>query len=1154
MSKDQYTGLEIAIVGMAGKFPGAASVAELWTLLKEGQNGVSSFDIDELIANGVASEMAQHPGFVPSKGIIGDIASFDHEFFGFTAREAEQMSPQVRVFLECAWAALEDAGYDPYQCKNKIGMFAGANPNLYWSMGTYLSNSKNFGDYANKDMLSTRVAYKLDLKGPALTTFTACSTSLVTIHQACRSLLGGECDMALAGGISIDLPEKNGYVYQEGMILSKDGKHRSFDNDASGAVFGDGVGVVMLKPLEDAIRDKDQVYAVIKGTAINNDGSSKVGYTAPSIKGQVDVIKEALQVADVSADSISYVECHGSATSLGDPMEVEALIKAFGLKQKEKTCAIGSVKSNVGHLNIASGVIGIMKAALSLYHQKLPPTVHFKNLNAKISLDNTPFYVNDQLIDWQSQQTRRAGVSSFGIGGTNAHAILEEYLSEEPETVEKNTHVLLLSAQSETALQHNASGLAEFLDKSTSNPLNVAFTLATGRKHFTFRKVIIGGSAEKLAGQIRNSQENLKGRQVKDDIAPEVVMVYSATENFHVNMGRRLFEEFPLFRSEMTRGLTALKEITGVDLLSVVYPAGTKVVDVLTQDQYGHALQFITEYALTRLLDSFGVKPSRIIGEQFGVCVAACIAGSLTFKDALRLVTCYCDHAALADEAHMGSSTAKLDENTLSSLKVAYYNIFKKISVSKPKIPFYTDTTNIPVTFEQIKSSDYWLEILNKENNTDHVVNVRGQEMPQCFVSVGLSNGLIERLSQKVSSDDTSLVANMLASSSSGEVDDLTAWFRGLGDLWMFGYQVDWSPLYENTHAKRISIPTYAFDKNHFWLKDDNLFSKVQKLRNSDRHGEITADAYKEEWKLQPINQEIESNDKHLITLAQHNDLQQTLSKGANKEVAHYKLSADRDDWSALLDHVRQSTAAKNSVIYLVPAVTETAQIEPYWKGFGQLIEGLVKADTALDLFLLSHSSYDVDSPLSSQLAGLLDTAAQHVLQHSACGYKRVVLNYGADELQTLSERAGKRILSEVLEANDHTISLRQNGRFVQSYEAVNLLPDSALSTAIYDIFIGDIKAVTLEKIAQQIMHRTTHLLLMSSRPKTATCSQNTAAKMAELTKSSQLTLEELSGHVTAQEIEDQLKHRTEGVDTILYEPDLHSGWDVIWSHFQVIA
>lgn len=493
-----YSGLEIAVIGMAGRFPGARNINEFWDNLKNGIESISFFSDQELVDAGVTSELLQNPNYVKANGIMEDIKCFDAPFFGYTPKEAEITDPQIRIFHECVWAALEDAGYDPGAYKGLIGLYAGATHNFSWQVRALLSGKANeIGNFAaaqliQRDYLTLRISYKLDLKGPSFILYTACSTSLVAIHLACQAILNGECDMALAGGVTAIRLDIGGYIYQEGMVGSPDGHCKTFDAGSKGFVGGDGAGVVVLKRLEDAVFDKDHIFAVIKGSAINNDGIRKAGFSAPSVEGQAAVVKMAMQIAEVAPESIGYIETHGTATQLGDPVELEGLQSAFNT-DKKGFCAVGSVKSNVGHTDSAAGVTGFIKTVLALKHRLIPPTLHFEIPNLEIDFINSPFFVNSKLTVWgNGKHPLRAGVSSFGQGGTNAHVILENWMGTPPPGLGCKYHLIALSAKNPAALDKMTKNITDYFKKNPgTNLADAAYTLQLGRRPFKYRKVFV---------------------------------------------------------------------------------------------------------------------------------------------------------------------------------------------------------------------------------------------------------------------------------------------------------------------------------------------------------------------------------------------------------------------------------------------------------------------------------------------------------------------------------------------------------------------------------------------------------------------------------------------------------------------------------------
>src|SRR5690349_19630407 len=538
----------IAIIGMAGRFPGARNLDEFWSNLKTGVESISFFSDDEIETSGLDADLLKDPRLVKAAGVLDDVDLFAASFFGFSPREAEITDPQQRIFLECAWEALENAGYDSEKFEGLIGVYAGA------SMPTYLMNLYSNPDLVSaigplqivmandKDFLATRVSYKLNLKGPSLTIQTACSTSLVAVHLAAQSLLDGQCDMALAGGVSVTLPQKTGYLYQEGGIHSPDGHCRAFDSRGAGFVKGKGVGVVILRRLQDALADGDNIYAIIRGSAINNDGSLKVGYTAPSELGQAEVISSALALAGVAPETISYVEAHGTATPIGDPIEIAALNRVFGANgQRKEPCAIGSVKTNIGHLDAAAGVASLIKTVLALKEKSIPPSLNFEQPNPQIDFAGR-FVVNDRLTEWQAAP-RRAGVSSFGIGGTNAHVVLEEAPVVESAPSIRTSHLLVLSAKTEAALETTTANLAKYLrERDRVNLADVAHTLQVGRKEFAYRRAVTCGNVSDAVSALETLDPRLVVTAVHENSAPPVVFMFSGQGTQYANMGLELYE------------------------------------------------------------------------------------------------------------------------------------------------------------------------------------------------------------------------------------------------------------------------------------------------------------------------------------------------------------------------------------------------------------------------------------------------------------------------------------------------------------------------------------------------------------------------------------------------------------------------------------
>ena len=659
MSEELYRG--IAIIGMAGRVPGAESIEEFWANLVAGRESISFFSDQELAESGLdVAELKRRGHYVPARGLLKDADCFDAGFFGVHPKEAEVIDPQHRVFLEVCWAALERAGYAPSRMGGAVGVFAGATLNTYYQQVLLQrpdlieligSELVMFGN--EKDYMTTRVAYKLGLKGPALSISTACSTSLVAICQGCHSLLTYQSDVVLAGGVSVTVPEKRGYHFEEGYIGSPDGHTRTFDAQSAGTVFSNGVGVVVLKRLEDAVKDGDQIFAVIKGAALNNDGSQRVSFGAPGVEGQAEVISMAHALAEVDPKTITYVEAHGTATPLGDPIEVTALTKAFRMGTEAKQfCGIGSVKTNVGHLDAAAGVVGLMKVALSLKNKVIPASLHFTKANPKLDLENSPFYVNAALKDWEVPPSipRRAGVSSFGSGGTNAHVVLEEAPELPSSGPSRPWQLLLLSAKTPEALDRATSNLSVYLKSLAQGCINgeeartladAAFTLQTGRSEFAYRRIVScrDGSEGATALDAADPKRVYTHRQELRE-AP-VVFMFPGQGAQYPGMGAELYRTEPLFRAEVDHCAEVLQPILMTDLRQVMFPAagGEKESDaLLVQTRFTQPALFVIEYALAKLWMSWGIKPAAMIGHSVGEYVAGCLAGVFSLDDALTLV------------------------------------------------------------------------------------------------------------------------------------------------------------------------------------------------------------------------------------------------------------------------------------------------------------------------------------------------------------------------------------------------------------------------------------------------------------------------------------------------------------------------------------
>ncbi|MBM4092908.1 MAG: type I polyketide synthase, partial [Planctomycetes bacterium] len=657
-------GTEVAVIGLACRFPGAGSPDQFWRNLRDGRESIAFFSQADALAAGIDFGLVQDPRYVFAAPVLDNVEDFDAEFFGYNRREAEVLDPQQRIMLECAWEALEDAGYDPYRYTGSIGVFAGAVLNTYLVNYVLSHGGRSAGAPArvltlssvdgfelmvgsDKDYLPTRIAYKLNLRGPAINVQTACSSSLVAIHMAAQSIVSGECDMALAGGVSISVPQKAGYLYQDGLLVSPDGHCRAFDAGARGTVFGNGAGLVLLKRLEDALADGDHVYAVIKGTAVNNDGGQKAGYYAPSQDGQAAVVAEALAVAGVSADSISYVEAHGTGTALGDPIEIAGLTQAFRLDtNRTQFCAVGSVKTNVGHLQIASGVVGFIKTALALHHGELPPSLHFSSPNPRIDFASTPFFVNDRLRIWPVQSgPRRASVNSLGIGGTNVHVVLEQApaSARDAAPAERPRHVLTLSGRTPASLRARAAQVRELFERSSDADCgDICFTANAGRVPLSERLAIMLDGPRAAVDALRAFEAGGKSpRAVSGSIGgkarPRVAFLFTGQGSQYFGMGRELYLTQPSFRGALDQCDRVLTPEVGASVIACMFGAASHE-RLLDQTRFAQPALFALEYALAQLWISWGLAPAAVVGHSLGEYVAACIAGVFQLEDAARLV------------------------------------------------------------------------------------------------------------------------------------------------------------------------------------------------------------------------------------------------------------------------------------------------------------------------------------------------------------------------------------------------------------------------------------------------------------------------------------------------------------------------------------
>ena len=881
---EQSTGLEIAVIGLAGRFPGAGNVEQFWQNLRDGVESISFFSDEELLAGGVNPALLQSPNFIKARGVLEDAELFDAAFFGYNPREAEIMDPQQRVFLECAWEALENAGYDSETCNNRIGVYAGvsmntyfvnlySNPELLEAIGQYQTFIGN-----DKDFIATRPSYKMNLTGPAMVIQTACSTSLVAVHQACRALLSGECDMAMAGAASVSLPQKAGYHYQEEGIMSPDGHCRAFDAKAQGTVGGNGVAIVVLKRLEDALADGDHIRAVIKGTAINNDGSLKVGYTAPSVEGQAQAIRAAQLMAEVEPETISYVEAHGTGTTLGDPIEITALTEAFSNGGENKNyCAIGSVKTNIGHLDVAAGVAGLIKTVLALEHKQLPPSLNFESPNPTINFEDSPFYVNDRLVDWKtSGAPRRAGISSFGLGGTNAHAVLEEAPQVEAAGESREWQLLTLSAKTAPALETAATNLARHLREHPDlNFADVAYTQKTGRRRFAHRATVVCRNTEEAIAALETGSVS-KG--FREPTEWSVVFMFPGGGTQYPNMGLDLYRTEPTYRQHIDACLELLDTQLSFNLREILFPTEERFEEAtrqLRKTSIALPALFITEYALAKLWMSWGINPEALIGHSLGEYVAACLAGVFSLEDALSLVVlrgrlfeklpagsmlsvslpemevrqmlderlsiaainsaelCVVSGATEAIEELAAKLNAQDIDHRRILIDVAAHSpmvtpildeftrFVESIQFNEPVIPFISNVTGTWISAAEATTPSYWAKHLRQTVRYGDGIRELLQEPNRMMLEVGPGQTLSMLANMQASDAGAHPAMNSMRHPSDSQPD--TAFLLAtLGKLWMAGINIDWKRFYDGERRRRVPLPSYPFERQRYWVEFNN--------------------------------------------------------------------------------------------------------------------------------------------------------------------------------------------------------------------------------------------------------------------------------------------------------------------------------------------
>lgn len=875
-----YAERGVAIIGMGVRVPGAATVDQYWSNLVNRVDSITTMSKDELDPT-IPDELRNRSNYIPCRGLLEDVDKFDNTFFGLTPLEAMVMDPQHRIFLQLVWSALEDAGVVPDTFDGLIGVYGGSSPNTYFAhhVSPRKDVMRRIGDYAanilsDKDFLATRTSYALDLKGPSIAINTACSTALVAVSEAFQHLMTFQCDVAVAGGVSVFFPQRAGYLWQEGSNFSRQGRCRPFDENSDGMLVGGGGGVVVLKRLEEAIEDKDRIYAVIRGAALNNDGAQKIGFSAPSIRGQRDVISFAQAEAEVEPETIGYIETHGTATRIGDQIEVEALKQVFR-KCPEHSIVLGAVKSNIGHLDAGAGAAGLIKAALALKHKQIPPTVHFQKFNPELSMDDSPFKINTDVIDFAHGDTpRRAGVTGLGLGGTNAHIILEEPPPVEAgEKVVRHSRLLSLSAKNMSALARAHHNLADFIDRNPDVNLDdVAYTLAKGRAEFAEKNVILSTDAGTTVRRLKDAAKSLEKAKNNRAQLRKTVFVFPGQGVQYAGMGATLYEVEPVFKETVDYCAQYLTPVIGFDIREVLFCKGEgeeEANETLRQTANTQPAIFVIEYAMAKLWQQYGVQPDAMIGHSIGQYAAACLSGVFSLDDCLKLVAargrviqamepgimlsvpmsaeklekklagkvsiasvnapelCVASGPALAIDAlqrelqdegvscRVLRTSHAFHSDMMTGATAEFEQIAKDVPMNAPTIPFVCTATGTWITDEQAKSTKHWAEQIRGAVLFSPGVQTLLSDEHRIFVEVGPRNTMSTLIRRHLPDRETHAVVSSMNLPEHNESD---VFGEALGQVRRFGGTVDILSQIDEESGEIISLPTYAFDTKSHWV------------------------------------------------------------------------------------------------------------------------------------------------------------------------------------------------------------------------------------------------------------------------------------------------------------------------------------------------
>jgi acyl transferase domain-containing protein/thioesterase domain-containing protein/acyl carrier protein len=1174
----------IAIVGMAGRFPGARNTREFWKNLRDGVESIRTLSDADLLAAGVSPEELASPDYVKRASVLEDVPMFDAGFFGFSPRDAAIMDPQHRHFLECAWEALEDAGHPPSSFSGSIGVFAGSGMNTYL-IHNLLANRKLLETAGlfqlkqtgnDKDVLSTRVSYQFDLRGPSLNVQTACSTSLVAVHLASQMLLNFECDMALAGGVTIENPHGQGYIYRDGEILSRDGHCRSFDASSSGTVFGSGLGVVVLRRLEDAIADHDNIHAVILGSAINNDGARKVGFLAPSVEGQASVITEALEFAGVSASDISYVETHGTGTIVGDPIEVRALTSAFGnatgrpdSSSRQNSCAIGSLKTNIGHLDAAAGVSALIKTVLALKNKQIPASLHFDTANPLLKIQGSPFYVNSKLADWPgSDRPRRAGVTSLGIGGTNAHVILQEAAPSALNRESRPYQLLTVSAKSASAADRAVADLTgHIIAHPELNLADVAFTTQVGRQAFAHRRALVVDNSSFAVAAVAEAKIP-PSSGTTSDIPPRIVFMFSGQGSQHINMARELYDHEPAFRETIDLCAEHLRADLGLDLRDALYPApqdAEAAAQKLNQTWLTQPALFAIEYALAQWWISLGIEPAAMVGHSIGEFVAACLAGVFSLEDALHLTAW---RGRLMYGLPAGSMTAvpllpgdiylngtlalaainnpkmcvvsgptasiaaleqRLAKQSVSSRRLVTSHAFhskmmdpilaefeerlRTIKLNPPRMPYLSNVTGTWIQPEEATDPAYWARHLRQTVRFSDNLSELLCNPANLLVEVGPGNVLATLARQQ---GGTAAKAWSSLPHPNEATPALRSALTTLGHLWTQGVDVDWTKLNNPASVQRVSLPTYPFEHQRFWIEPDKLGTAITAPAFSSATPADALSFYRRSWKNIPADAPTATAQATWLIFKDAQGLGDQIAARLKNAKSDYVLvtpgtaykkhkrgrytirPAIRADYDALIADLVASGSVPTKILHLW-AVTSNAAASPPSDSLDESLARCFHGPLALAQSLAAQDLSNIELAfVSNRLQQVGDEKVIHPARAVVFGPARVIskelpgihcrtIDLDLNPTQASAAASAALVLAELNAPSQHTtIAYREGQRYIETLDDLDLagLPEQKRLTprGVYLITggLGGLGLVLAEHLGRELNAR---LILVSRSP-----------------------------------------------------------------------